>query len=110
MNKFIERFAEVQGITYKEAEEQVGAATDEEILENIQKFTTEVINQTSNIKLNRAQRRALAKKAHRLEIRDASAADTVIEAATKLNYISLIQELRKLNEKNKETEENDTTN
>ena len=107
-NQLIKRFAEVQGISYEEAEKQIGGETDEKILENIQKFTKEIISQNSNIKLNRAQRRALAKKTHNPEVRNASAANTIVETATKLNYINLIQELRKLNEK-KETEENDST-
>lgn len=105
-NQLIERFAEIQGISYEEAEKQIGTGTDEEILENIQKFTAAVINQNSTVKLNRAQRRALAKKAGKKNL---SNAELISETAQKLNYIDLIQKLRELNKK-KETENNDTAN
>ena len=40
-NQLIERFSEIQGITYEEAEEKISAPTDEEILKNIEKITLE---------------------------------------------------------------------
>lgn len=109
MNKLIERFAEIQGISYEEAEKQIGAETDEEILANIQAVTTQMIIQKSQVKLNRAQRRALAKKTHNPTMKNQNAIDAIADTTTKLNYIDLIQKLRKLNEK-KEKEENDAAN
>lgn len=106
-NDLIQRFAEVQGITYEEAEQEVGAETEEEIMSKITDFTIKKIN--GGIKLNRAQRRALAKKSKGNKAKTAvkSQIDEINETATKLNYIDLIQKLRKLNEeKAKEIEEN----
>lgn len=104
--KIIERFAEIQGITYEEAAEKIDAPTDEDILQNIEKFTTDKINQASGIKLNRAQRRALAKKSHNPDFKAPETANTVADIATKLDYIDLIEKLRALNKKNKENEKN----
>lgn len=113
MNKLIERFAEIQGVTYEEAEEKIGAETDEEILKNIEKITTEIINSKTAPKLNRAQRRSLKKKmgAKKYEewiAENGTAADAIAETTKKLDYIDLIQKLRALNEKNeKEIKENE---
>lgn len=106
-NELIKRFAEVQGIKYEEAEKLVGANTDEEIMKKITDFTIAKIN--GGVKLNRAQRRALAKKnkGSKAKLSQRSQIDEINETATKLNYIDLIQKLRKLNEeKAKEIEEN----
>lgn len=106
-NDLIQRFAEIQGITYEEAEQEVGAETEEEIMSKITDFTIKKIN--GGIKLNRAQRRALAKKnkGNKAKMAQKSQIDEINETATKLNYIDLIQKLRKLNEeKAKEIEEN----
>ena len=106
-NDLIQRFAEIQGITYEEAEQEVGAETEEEIMSKITDFTIKKIN--SGVKLNRAQRRALAKKnkGSKAKLAQKSQIDEINETATKLNYIDLIQKLRKLNEeKAKEIEEN----
>lgn len=74
-----------------------------ETLETVETFIKNDIEQKSEIKLNRAQRRALAKKAGK---KGRGQLDTISETAKKLNYISLIQELRKLNEE-KENKENE---
>lgn len=105
-NDLIKRFAEIQGITYAEAEALVGAKTDDEIMKKITDFTVQKIN--GGVKLNRAQRRALAKKnkGNKAKTAQKSQIDEINETATKLNYIDLIQKLRKLNEeKAKENEE-----
>lgn len=99
-NNIIERFATIQKISYEEAEELIGAPTDEEILDKLAQFTIAKI-QSQQPKLNRAQRRAMRKKGIVDEFGE------VNEVAKKLNYISLIQKFRELNErKAKEIEEN----
>ena len=106
-NDLIKRFAEIQGIDYTEAEKQVGAENDEEIMKKITDFTIAKIN--GGAKLNRAQRRALAKKnkGKKATAAQKSQIDEINETAAKLNYIDLIQKLRNLNEKKaKEIEEN----
>jgi hypothetical protein len=108
-NDLIKRFAEIQSITYAEAEALVGAETDDEIMKKITDFTVTKIN--GGVKLNRAQRRALAKKnkGNKAKVAQKSQIDEINETATKLNYIDLIQKLRKLNEeKAKENEEDGT--
>ena len=110
--ELIERFAAIQGISKEEALEKVGADTEYEILKKIQDFTIEKINSTQ-IKLNRAQRRALQKKYGKnatLEMTPQQQMEAINETAKKLNYIDLIQKLRKLNEqKAKENDENGET-
>lgn len=108
--ELIERYAKIQQISKEEAEEQVGAPTEEEILKKIQDKTIEKINST-RIPMNRAQRRALKKKVGAKKYAEmvADSGDVVTavsETAQKLNYIDLIQKLRKLN---KEKEENGET-
>lgn len=105
-NDLIQRFSEIQGITYEEAEQEVGADTEEEIMKKITDFTIKKIN--GGVKLNRAQRRALAKKnkGKKAQMAQKSQIDEINETAAKLNYIDLIQKLRALNEKKaKEIEE-----
>lgn len=105
-NDLIQRFSEIQGITYEEAEQEVGAESEEEIMRKITDFTIKKIN--GGVKLNRAQRRALAKKnkGKKAQMAQKSQIDEINETATKLNYIDLIQKLRVLNEKKaKEIEE-----
>lgn len=105
-NDLIKRFAEIQKMDYTEAEKLVGADTEEEIMKKITDFTVQKIN--GGIKLNRAQRRALAKKnkGKKAQMAQKSQIDEINETATKLNYIDLIQKLRVLNEKKaKEIEE-----
>ena len=112
--ELIERFAEIQQISIEEAEQQVGAPTEEEILKKIQDKTIEKINST-RVPMNRAQRRALkkkvgAKKYAEMVNESGDVVGAVSETAKKLNYIDLIQKLRKLNEeKEKEIEENGET-
>ena len=108
--ELIERYAKIQNISIEQAQEEVGAPTEEEILKKIQDKTIEKINST-RVPMNRAQRRALKKKvgAKRYAEMMAESGDVVgavSETAKKLNYIDLIQKLRKLNEekeKNGET-------
>ena len=108
--ELIERYAKIQNISIEQAQEEVGAPTEEEILKKIQDKTIEKINSTQ-VPMNRAQRRALKKKvgAKRYAEMMAESGDVVgavSETAKKLNYIDLIQKLRKLNEekeKNGET-------
>ena len=100
--ELIERFAEIQQISVEEAEQQVGAPTEEEILKKIQDKTIEKINST-RVPMNRAQRRALkkkvgAKKYAEMVTDSGDVVGAVSETARKLNYIDLIQKLRKLNE------------
>ena len=116
MNELIKRFAEIQDITYEEAEAQIGAPTDEEILKKIEQFTLQTINAKAALNLNRAQRRALKKKMGAKKFAEVygennEAIDSIAETTKKLEYIELIQKLRALNEKNKkENEINETAN
>ena len=97
--ELIERYASIQNISYEEAEAAIGAATEEEILKNIQEKTIEKINAT-HASMNRAQRRALKKKVGAKKYNEMfyNPAEIINETAAKLNYIDLIQKLRKLNE------------
>ena len=107
--ELIKRYAAIQKISIEEAEEQVGAPTEEEILKNIEQKTIEKIKSTQ-IPMNRAQRRALQKKYGKNAILYASpqeAQQAINDTAAKLNYIDLIQKLRKLNEE-KERENGET--
>lgn len=114
VEELIERFAQVQNISKEEAKEQIGADTPEEVLKKIQDKTIEKINST-RVPMNRAQRRALkkkvgAKKYAEMVNESGDVVSAVSETAKKLNYIDLIQKLRKLNEeKEKEIEENGET-
>lgn len=112
--ELIERYAKIQQISIEQAREEVGAPTEEEILKKIQDKTIEKINST-RVPMNRAQRRALrkkvgAKKYAEMVNESGDVVGAVSETAKKLNYIDLIQKLRKLNEeKEKEIEENGET-
>ena len=90
----IKRFAAIQKISIEEATQLIGGETEDEVLDKIKDFTINKIN--TNTKLNRAQRRALAKKAGK---KGKNTAEAVSDTAKKLNYIQLIQKLRELNEK-----------
>ena len=65
---------------------------DKNAIDNLKNFLGEKIG----IKLNRAQRRKLAKKGGKKGRQQLS---SVTDTAKKLNYIDLIQKLRELNEK-----------
>ena len=112
--ELIERYASIQGISFEEAELQVGAPTAEEVLKKIQDKTIEKINST-RVPMNRAQRRALKKKlgskkyAEMITDND-DIVSAVSETARKLNYIDLIQKLRKLNEEKEKNGETITEN
>ena len=110
VDELVTRFALIQNISKEEAREQVGANTPEEVLKKIQEKTIEKINST-RVPMNRVQRRALKKKVGSKKYAEmvANSGDVVgavSETAKKLNYIDLIQKLRKLN---KEKEENGET-
>lgn len=74
---------------------------DKTAIDNLKDFLSDKIG----IKLNRAQRRKLAKKGGK---KGRQQLDTVTETAKKLNYIDLIEKLRTLNEK-KENENYEAT-
>ena len=104
VEELIRRYAEIQSISIEEAQEQVGAKTEEEVLKKIQDKTIEKINST-RVPMNRAQRRALKKKVGAKKYAEMVAdsgdiVSAVSETAQKLNYVDLIQKLRKLNEEN----------
>lgn len=80
-----------------------------ETLEEIETtISTEIENNSKIEKLNRAQRRAIAKKMGK---HGRGQMDTISDTAKKLNYIDLINKLRKLNkEKEKENDGQATEN
>ena len=107
--ELIQRYAQIQNISITEAIEQIDAPTVDEVLKKIEDKTLEKIR-ANQPPMNRAQRRALRKKMGAKKYAELVGKDDVIgvvsETATKLNYIDLIQKLRKLNEekeKNGET-------
>lgn len=107
----IKRYAEIQNMSIEQAEQDVGAPTEEEILKNIENKTIEKINST-RMPMNRAQRRALKKKVGSKKyaemVANGDVVETISDTAKKLDYIDLIQKLRKLNEeKNKENGNDD---
>ena len=109
VDELIERYAKIQNISIEQAKEEIGAPTEEEILKKIQDKTIEKINST-RVPMNRAQRRALKKKVGAKKYAEMVAGSgdvttAISETAAKLNYIDLIQKLRKLN---KEKEEDGT--
>lgn len=109
VDELIERYAKIQNISIEQAKEEIGAPTEEEILKKIQDKTIEKINST-RVPMNRAQRRALkkkvgAKKYAEMVAESGDVTGIISETAAKLNYIDLIQKLRKLN---KEKEEDGT--
>lgn len=108
--ELIERYAKIQQISIEQAQEEVGAPTEEEVLKKIEDKTIEKINST-RVPMNRAQRRALkkkvgAKKYAEMVAESGDVTTAISQTAQKLNYIDLIQKLRKLN---KEKEENGET-
>ena len=110
-DEIIQRYAEIQNISIEQAEQEVGAPTDYEVLKNIEEKTIEKIRKTQ-VPMNRAQRRALKKKVGSKKyaemVANGDVVETISDTAKKLNYIDLIQKLRKLNEE-KEKENGETT-
>lgn len=109
--QLIKRFAEAQGVTEQQAEQMIGAETAQDILVNIKKFTEKKLRQAMP-PMNRAQRRAWQKKHRHNKNKKVNqpVAETITETAEKLNYISLIEKLRKLNERiEKEIDENENS-
>jgi len=111
VEELIARYAKIQDISIEKAKEEVGAPTEEEVLKKIEQKTIDKINST-RVPMNRAQRRALkkkigAKKYAEMVNESGDVVSAVSETAKKLNYIDLIQKLRKLNEEKKENGEYD---
>ena len=98
--ELIERYAKINGLTFEQAQEEVNAPSYEEILKNIENKTLERIR-SQMPPLNRAQRRALAKKnkGKNKTVSQTSKAEVIAETTKKLNYIKLIEELREMNKK-----------
>ena len=103
--QLIKRFAEVNGISEEEAKQIVTADSEEEVLQKIEKYTLDNIRNKMP-PMNRAQRRALAKKMKKNKDSNKNEIDVIADTTKKLNYIDLIQKLRELNEK-KERENNE---
>lgn len=104
--ELIERYATIHNISIEQAKEEVDAESTEQILKNIEEKTLAKIREKMPV-MNRAQRRALkkkygAKKYAEMMADGGGVVETVAETAKKLNYIDLIQKLRKLNEEKKE--------
>lgn len=106
-DELVQRYAEIQNITIEQAEQEVGAPTDYEVLKNIEEKTIEKIRKTQ-VPMNRAQRRALKKKVGSKKyaemVANGDVVETISDTAKKLNYIDLIQKLRKLNEEKEKGE------
>ena len=83
VDELIERYAKIQNISVEQAKEEIGAPTEEEVL----------------------KKKVGAKKYAEMVAESGDITTAVSETAAKLNYIDLIQKLRKLN---KEKEENGT--
>lgn len=87
-----------------------GLTTDKEDPINLEEIETTVAQQmeekTQYQPRNRAERRALAKK---LGKRGRASMGSISETAKKLNYINLIEQLRKLNEKKENENYEDAT-
>ena len=107
-DELVQRYAEIQNISIEEAEQEVGAPTDYEVLKNIEEKTIEKIRKTQ-VPMNRAQRRALKKKVGAKKyaemVANGDVVETISDTAKKLNYIDLIQKLRKLNEEKEKGEQ-----
>lgn len=79
--------------------------TNEEQYPNVEELVQQFKEQVNGAPapLNRAQRRALAKKAGK---KGRASMNLISDTARKMDMAYLIQEIRKLNEKNKGVEEN----
>ena len=89
--ELIERYAKIQNISVEQAQEEVGAPTEEEILKKIEDKTIEKINST-RVPMNRTQRRALkkkvgAKKYAEMVAESGDVTTAISQTAQKLNYI-----------------------
>ena len=102
--ELIQRYANVQKISYEDAEKEIGADDVEVVLKNIEDKVLDKIR-SQMPPMNRAQRRALAKK--NKNKKKVNPTDAIAKTAAKIDYVKLIEELRKLNEKKeKENEQN----
>ena len=99
IQELLQRFATITNISVEEAKNLVGAASVEEVLENIKKYNEKKIYEQMP-KLNRAQYRALKKKMKGKNISEDSTLSTIADTAKRLTYIDLIEKLRELNTKN----------
>ena len=113
--EIIDRFAAINNMSREEAMtalKVVSTSSPEYTLASIEKYTIDKIN-SKRVPMNRKQRRALKKKVGSKKYAEMIAesgdvVSAVSETAKKLNYIDLIQKLRKLNEeKEKNGEYND---
>ena len=82
----------INDLNMKYNEEELDSS---ETLEAVETLINSQVENNSDIQLNRAQRRALAKKAGK---RGRAQLEAIGETAKKLDYIDLIQKLRKMNE------------
>lgn len=91
-DELIENYARIKNITVEQAREDplMQGETVDDILKTLKADTIRRIEENQP-KLNRKQRRALQKKTGK-------SASVITDTARKLNYIDLIQRLRKLNE------------
>lgn len=106
--QLIKRFAEVNGISEEEAKQIIAADSEEEVLQKIEKYTLDNIRDKMP-PMNRAQRRALAKKMKKNKDGNKNEIDVIADTTKKLNYIDLIQKLRELNEKKEQENNEDVT-
>ena len=113
--EIIDRFAAINNMSREEAMtalKVVSTSSPEYTLASIEKYTIDKIN-SKRVPMNRKQRRALKKKVGSKKYAEMIAesgdvVSAVSETAKKLNYIDLIQKLRKVNEeKEKNGEYND---
>ena len=105
--ELIERFAAINGMSIEDAMIALKVATTsspEDTLASIEKYTLNKIN-SKRVPMNREQRRALKKKLGtkkyaEMLVEGEDAVGVITETAKKLNYIDLIQKLKKINEEN----------
>ena len=77
-----------------------------ETLEAVEQMIASNIEEKSQLNMNRAQRRAFM---HKMGKRGRGQLGLISDAAKKLNYIDLIQKIDALNKKNKENENEKST-
>ena len=105
--EIIDRFATINGMSHEEAMDVlkvINTSSPEYTLSRIEKYTVDKIN-SKRVPMNRKQRRALKKKLGSQKYAEMladgnDAVGVITETAKKLNYIDLIQKLRKINEEN----------
>lgn len=108
MNKkeIITRFAQLYDLSYDDAAALVDDETEDGMMNKITSYIAQQIKAKNKVVLNRKQKRKLMKKAGK---QGREQVEALTDTSTKLGYINLIQQLRKLNEK-REQENNDNVN